>query len=480
MLALPANVRPPHSPARGSVLITALIFSIIIAISLSSYIRLALNSLKLADRSFYQNAALNLAEYGLEQALYCYNRLDNAATPAAAWTEAGWPSPAANSSIRHTFSNFNLGPGVTGEVKVYCSSHNPGTGVNPVIVSRATVTFATGGAPFSKYMEVTLRKRSLFVNGLVAKDSISWVGHPTADSWNSDPDNNPTTVTAYSALVQAAGCTVGCVDGSITLGSGGNVYGYSKTGTSGTTSGGSVHGLGTTIHDTARVATDFSANFPPVTTPTPATVNFISSAVPADFPLATHNVNPSDGKYYFSFAIGKNISDTTTIGAAVPNRKVVFIMNNHQGVDAISFTGNKSLTVKTGSMLTIYTNGDIKATGNGMVNGTTAGANACSSLMIYGTSTAPSTPQEIKVGGNGQLYGAIYAPNANVELKGGGSSGMVLGSIVAKTINMNGGTDFHYDEALGNLGGGNPFGIAKWRELQSATERNVYVNELNF
>ena len=154
-------------------------------------------------------------------------------------------------------------------------------------------------------------------------------------------------------------------------------------------------------------------------------------------------------------------------------------MNNHQGVDAIGFSGQKSLTIKTGSSLTVYTNGDINATGNGMINGTTNGANACASLVIYGTTTAPST-QLIKVGGNGQLYGAIYAPNADVELRGGGNSGMVLGSVVAKTISMNGGTDFHYDEALANLGGGNPFGIAKWRELQSDTERNFYLNQLNF
>jgi hypothetical protein len=344
-----------------------------------------------------------------------------------------------------------------------------------VIVSRATVTFATSSVTFSKFMEVTLRKRSLFVHGLVAKDSITWVGHPTADSWNSGTGAVPV---AYSSAVQAANCTVGCITGSISLGSGGNVYGYARTSAAGTTSGGSVHGLGTTTNDPTRISNDFSASLPPITTPTPTTLNVISGAVPTDFPLATHSVNAADGKYYFSFAAGKNISATTTIGTALPNKKVVFIMNNHQGVDAIGFTGSRTLTIRTGSSLTVYTNGDIKAMGNGMINGTTAGANACSSLIIYGTTAAPST-QIIKVGGNGQLYGAIYAPNADVELRGGGSSGMVLGSVVAKTINMNGGTDFHYDEALANLGGGNPFGIAKWRELQSADQRALYYNQLN-
>jgi hypothetical protein len=45
---------------------------------------------------------------------------------------------------------------------------------------------------------------------------------------------------------------------------------------------------------------------------------------------------------------------------------------------------------------------------------------------------------------------------------------------------MNGNTRFHYDEALGRLYTGKPFGIAKWRELQTAAERDVYVAKLNF
>ena len=47
MLALPANVRPPHSAARGSVLITALIFSIIIAMALISIVGSLIGSARL-------------------------------------------------------------------------------------------------------------------------------------------------------------------------------------------------------------------------------------------------------------------------------------------------------------------------------------------------------------------------------------------------------------------------------------------------
>ncbi len=471
----PRRTRP--GAVRGSVLITALLFASLIAIALTSYIRLTLTSLALADRSFYQNSAVNLAEVGIEEALYCFNRLDNVTLATSAWASP-W-SIASDNSVTRTLTDFTLGPGVTAVVKVYANHYNPSSTTTPIIVSRSIITFARGGPTIEKYMEVTLRKRSLWVNGLVAKEGITWVGHPAADSWNSDPDNNPATAAvAYSASVQGANCTVAAISGNISLGSGGDIFGYAKTSSTGTTSGGSVHGLGTSANDPSRITNDFSANLPPITVPSATIINYVSGTVPTDFPLATHLPN-TDGKYYFSFASGRNISTTTTVGSAIPNAKVVFLMLDHQGTTAIGFTGTRSLTVKTGSQLTVYTNGDISAFGNGIVNGTTAGANQASALTIYGTTASPST-QSINIGGNGQLYAAIYAPQGVVEMRGGGSSGMVLGSIVAKSINMNGGTDFHYDEALGTVSSGNPFGIVKWRELQSAAERATYASQLAF
>jgi hypothetical protein len=38
----------------------------------------------------------------------------------------------------------------------------------------------------------------------------------------------------------------------------------------------------------------------------------------------------------------------------------------------------------------------------------------------------------------------------------------------------------HYDEALGNLSGGYPYGISQWKELQAAVDRDAYSTQLNF
>jgi hypothetical protein len=56
----------------------------------------------------------------------------------------------------------------------------------------------------------------------------------------------------------------------------------------------------------------------------------------------------------------------------------------------------------------------------------------------------------------------------------------MAGAVIAKTIIMNGGTEFHYDDALGRITTGNPYGISKWRELQSASERATYSTQLGY
>jgi hypothetical protein len=474
-----ARSRPRRSQ-RGSLLIVAMMLCGIIGISLVSYYKLAATALKGASRSVLSLSSVNVTEMGLEKAMACFYNISIGTAAATAWS--GWTLNTTALTATATFptssTSWTIAPNTTAQVKVYVQYYD-GSGT-PIVVAKSIIT-PPDGPVINKYVKVTLSSRSLFSSGLVAKDSISWVGNPQADSWDSDPDNNSATAAVgYTAAVQKAGCTVGAVNGSISLGAGGDVYGYSKTGASGTTSGGSVHGLGTTTNDPTRISTDFTASFPAVTVPSPTTFYSIASgSVPTDFPRATDTANAADSTYYYVFGIGASISATTTIGTAVPNKKVVFIMNNHSGSTAIGFTGTKSLTVKTGSSLGVYTDSNISAHGNGLVNGTTSGANQCSALLIYGTATTAGG-QSIIVGGNGQLYAGIYAPNASLELKGGGASGMVLGSVVANTISMNGGTDFHYDEALARLSTGAGFKISEWRELQTYSERATYSSNLSF
>lgn len=442
---------------RGSVLIVAMLFSAILAVSLTSYLTLSTSTLRVANRTFHSTTALNVAEAGLELGLWSFNKTDSLGLTAA-W--ADWTIDATAKTATRTFT-LDTGRTVTVRVQGY-----DGSITNPKVVAKAVINAGDGGPEIHKYLEVTLTRRSLFANGLVAKNSISWVGHPEADSWDSDPDNDPSTpAIAYAVGIRTAECFVGCVNGSISLGSGGDVYGYAATGPGGSTSGGSVHGLGTTVNDPTRISTDFTATFPPVTVPSPATSYAIySGSEPTAFPRGG-DTPAADGRYYYVFGAGAAISKSTTV-----SNNVTFIMNNHSGVTAIGFTGTRNLTINANASVIVYTNGNISAQGNGIVNN-----NQAKHFILYGTNTS-TAGQTIGIGGNGQLTATVYAPNADIEMKGGGSSGQVSGSIVGRTISMNGGTNFHYDVALGRLSGGNPYGISQWKELQSAAERAPYLS----
>ena len=450
---------------RGSLLIVAMLLCTIIGVSLVSYLKLTQTAMKSSSRSFLMMSGLDLAEIGVEQAMAAlYNESNGtaAATAFSGWTQNTSTSP---HTATRTYSGYTPAPGATAVVKVYVRSFDSPT--SAVVAAKAIITPADGPV-IEKYVEVTLKPRGLFTNGLVAKNAITWVGHPTADSWNSNPDADAATAAvAYSLSVQLAGCIVASVNSSITLGSGGNVYGYAKTSATGSTSGGSVHGLGTTTNDTTRITNDFTASLPDPTLPSPSVTNVLA-AVPSTLPLGTHSV-ASDGRYYYSWgsALGGITDDTTITG------KVTIIMTGRAGADAIRLTGTKTLTLSAAGSVLLYTDGDISAFGNGIVNSTTA-----ENFQIYGTGTS-SGSQSIAVGGNGNLIAAVYAPNAAVALKGGGSSGNVMGSIVGKTIDMNGGTDFHYDEALGTLSGSGT-SVSKWKELQTAAERSIYSSVLAF
>jgi hypothetical protein len=56
--------------------------------------------------------------------------------------------------------------------------------------------------------------------------------------------------------------------------------------------------------------------------------------------------------------------------------------------------------------------------------------------------------------------------------------------VIARNIALNGNAAFRYDEALldyaNTTGTGNPWGIAKWRELTLVAERAAYTSQFSF
>ena len=84
----------PHHPQRGSVLITVLILAAIVAISLTSYLSLTTTAARLSNRTYLGNVCMNLAETGLEQAVWSFNQDTSGIT--TAWD--GWTIDGTNAT----------------------------------------------------------------------------------------------------------------------------------------------------------------------------------------------------------------------------------------------------------------------------------------------------------------------------------------------------------------------------------------------
>jgi len=461
-------------------MIVALILSAVIAISLASYIRLGVTSQAISNRALYNNAAMNLAENGLEEAMYSINKM--VADSTYDWTDWKNDGTADDSNAWRRFPSGNgtytFDQNAKGYVRVYVTNYK---GVKaPVITTRATINLGgAASAPIEKWVEVTLTKTSKFANGLVAKDTILFKGNlPTVDSWNSEKDGVGT-YTPFSDAVKNDKGSVGSISVSLDsiLVKNADIWGYVSTNnaddpTSDVYKNGSVLGKDS-VYDPAtwqtknvdpnRISTQFSANFDPVTMP---------------------SSSGSIGKITTPGTYGSNSTTTTVVCDSISlsgkdeivhfKGDVTLIILAPENTEAIKITGNGSgFTVDAGGTLKIYTAGNIDLTGQGIINTDGAPKN----VQIFGTSTSTSSDQDIKIAGGGTFSGVIYAPNGSVTLNGDGS---MKGSVVAEDITLTGNANFHYDESLGNLTTGNPFRVGKWKELTSATDRTAVSSKFNF
>ncbi len=518
----------PRLPARrGSVLIVAMLIAAIIGISLVSYLKLTTTSLKLAHRTFFADAANNLVETGLEEAVYSFNAMGSGTAVATVWsTTNGWTTnttkvagitiigggsgyasaptvsfsggggsgaiatatvsggvitavtisnggsgytsaPAisfsggsgtgasattTNTSATRTLSTFNLDQNATGVVKIYVAGYD-GNYTTPLVVAKATITPFDGGAPIVKIIEVTLKFNGPFVNGVVAKNGITWNGQPTADSWNSNPANSATGPwVPYAVSTHNANTTVANLSGTVSLGAQGSISGNLALGSAATYTGNNTI-TGTTTRN-------FSATFAMPAYPTTSSLTTYYTLTPAVSGILPRNLDrpniPGTDDNYYYFVSGGTIGNTTIAA----NSKVVIVgdlTTNVTGTIIIPSTGS----------LKIYTDGTINGT---YLNSAWAGA-----LQLYTSTTAGTT-----ISGNQNIMACIYAPNSPITGNGGGNSGGFYGSFVGASVRSNGHMDFHYDEALKNLSGGKPWPLNLWRELQSSGERAIYATQLNF
>jgi hypothetical protein len=511
--------------------LVALVLAAVIAISLTSYMKMASTAATISQRSFMANDAMNVTEAALEQMLWTFNQASAAAnagnSSTAVWTSNNWTLSGSNATRTFDSSYFSLSQNASGQAKVYIENYDSPGIPTPIAVAKAIITPANGVA-LIKMVKVNLARSSFFSSGLVAKDGITFSGNnATVDSYNSNPNNaSPSPNYAYGtadAPARANG-SIACtnVNATAVIGNA-NIYGYVSVGASSSTavqmnSNGVISSdlTATSGRDESRITTNYTSNLPDISAPTSYTnTSGVMTAIPwqiykegSSFTLTgsgncqlplNSDVNGNKGAttkttvngvttykttYYYTVQeinLTGNPSNQLTVRDGY--NVVIWVVpqtGDGAGQLLVQTSGSAGITIGTGATLGLYTaaNIDISGGSSTTTTGTTPGIsnpNSPSSFQIWGTGTA-SESQTIKVSGNGSLSGIVYAPNANVSIVGNGN---VYGAVVGKQINVTGEAAFHYDESLANFGGSNPFKISSWTELLSQSARNVYLTQLN-
>ena len=127
--------------------------------------------------------------------------------------------------------------------------------------------------------------------------------------------------------------------------------------------------------------------------------------------------------------------------------------------NGLNMGNGDGITIAPGGSIEIYSGGTgITIGGNGVLNANGYAGN----FIVYCADTVKS----FTLNGNGEFTGVLVAPSADLTMNGGGNSRQdFTGALMVNSVRMNGHFNFHYDEALGRMGGNGRFLITSWAEV---------------
>lgn len=541
-ICCPPGCRP--SADRGSVLITALGFAFVIGLTLMSYIALSTNSLKLAHRTFFADAAANLAEAGTEEAVWAFNQMGNSADTTAianAWN--GWTLSQTVADVYLT----SLGSGYTSAPSVSFSGgggsgatatasittfYTVTAGVTTATTRVTGITITNPGSGYTSAPSVTLSggggSGAIAVARRAATKTINFTNLDQGAT-----GNVKVWVAGYDGTdvipIAVAKATITPTDGA-------PIVKYLKIilNKSGLLPKGLI----------ARYGIDWNGH--------PLADSYLSSTIPGVPPFSQYNpatarANITVGALYGptidlgaqgvvngNVMLGPGVTLTgsgTISGSTIPNLSYNFTdptpptntgatgyyalgslpttLPRTSGTPDVPAADGKyyyfvngetidSLTISAGKNVVIRgTNTNME---DGLVIQPTASGVPCGKVQIYidkdvspkngdiNPTTWPgaleiytTTSAPCVIQGNGKFNVCLYAPNSELRGNGGGNDSQDLcGSFVVGSVTSNGHMNFHYDEGLGAPASPKAWSLALWTELQSAADRALYASKFNF
>ncbi len=479
----------------GSVIIATLILTLVLAALVGVYLSTVVQEEELSYRSRMAFQAVNIAESGIDFAIYSFIEDD--------WD--GWDAgsngyyrsdfsaitnpPAPDSTILNGFNG--LGTNENYSVKVYAQKGDPGATDPddlPAVLAEGTITL-NNGITVSRQIMVRLqygasddpKRGGFWGNGMLAKEKVTFNGSSVADSFNSANGGGSTIQQIYDSQainynldgdiqVASGNTSVASLSVSVADLSIGNSFVYGSVATGALEEdentdpqdlvgpNGSIYDEETEADDptfdgnidTATLTYDFFADLPEVTIPEVNGTPYTS--------FGTGDYDPDgDGPEPALTGVGLLADDDTTDTAFTEYR----LSGNLDIKDTVIVTGHVMLVVDgnlkifgnsdamiqlaTNAKLDIFVTGDVTISGGGILN-----SGDPPNLRLFNTGVAAKKSNSITLGGNAAFSGAVYAPGCDLVINGGGTEGAFYGSAVANTITINGDVALHYDEALKN------------------------------
>ena len=428
----------PFSSERGATLLAAMIFAAVLALALGSYLTLCHRTLALSSRAMHGERSVELAEAGIEDALWALNRND--------WS--GW-SVSSNTATR-TIEGFNFSGGATGSIALRVTNVD-GSGTGERVISVTGTARQPDGTSVSRTLSATSKPAPLFVNAIAAVGgAVTFNSSGAVDSYDSSAGAYASQTPGYSAIVAStatptAGATVQLTNAHVKGYVASRYSGGPSYGTSGTLTGPATPAA--TKIDPARTSTSPYAPVFDTRSITGAGTTLASPAENSVVVLGTPGAT-SPQKYY---AEDLDLTGSTRVIVDGPVQLVVagaFYVARNGGTAGVEITANGSLDV--------FVTGHIGIAGAG-INNTTQDPRklaiyAGPSWWLYVNTTTP-------------LHGVIYAPERDLSFYG---DAQVFGAIVGKNVGFLGSQpQLHYDVRLRETvfnGVDTPFAISDWRE----------------
>ena len=433
--------------SRGSALLATLCFAAVLSLSLSSYLAVCYRSLVLSNRSIHSSHSIELAEVGMEEALWALNNTGG--------FDGTWSHPIAADATK-TLSGFMYENGATGQVTVTVADYATPA---PKITAIGRITLGDH-TTIMRILQSYARPAPLFTKAIGATGNLAFDFGGTVDSYNSAIGGYSPTDPAHLTAANSA-AVISAPD--VTLGATTQIYGFAVTNSPTvmdpnpflSASGAKLIGPDSAVAiDPSRRRTNFSLPiYDPVDPPG-------GSSIPA---VTTSTTLSSAGVYRVDSINLTTDSVNPLIGAELLiTAPVVLVVSN-----SVQTSGLGQITIRGAGSLELQIEENdgygLVLQGAGIVNETALPQNLS---VIVGGSYGGNPTSSIDV--TNDFYGSIYLPHDAVTI---GNNTTIFGALIAKTISFTGASpSFHYDSAFQNISItyiNAPFTLTQLRELSS-------------